>query len=74
MPKNLMFNAFISRCDIIDIVVEMDRIVRPEGWILIQDTEEVIKRLRAIFNSLHWVTTVHDQKFLVGKKSFWRPG
>jgi len=71
--QGLNIHGSLYRCDIVDVVIEMDRILRPDGWVLIQDTKEMIKKLRSIFNSLHWATTVHEQEFLVGKKSFWRP-
>lgn len=57
-----------------DVVIEMDRVLRPDGWVVIQDTGGMIRKLRPILKSLHWVITVHNQKFLVGRKSFWRPG
>lgn len=71
---NVGLTVFIFvRCDIVDIVVEMDRILRPGGYIVVQDTMEMIDKLRSILDSLHWSSTVHQDQFLVGKKGFWRP-
>ena len=61
------------RCDVVDTVVEMDRIVRPGGYVLIQESLEVIKELGPMFRSLHWSVSVYEDEFLVGKKGFWRP-
>lgn len=66
-----IWNSF--RCDIIDVAVEMDRILRPGGFVLIQETLEMIKKLSPILHSLHWSITLHQEQFLVGKKGFWRP-
>lgn len=61
------------RCDIIDVTVEMDRMLRPGGWVLIQDTRDMIDKLSPVLQSLHWSLTLSGDQFLVGKKGFWRP-
>lgn len=47
--------------------------LRPSGIVIVQDTIEMIEKLRPILESLHWSTTVHQKEFLVGEKGFWRP-
>ncbi|PKA55326.1 putative methyltransferase PMT23 [Apostasia shenzhenica] len=69
-----LFRNLTKRCGIVDIAVEVDRILRPGGWVLVQDSEVMIKKLRSIFQSLHWKATIHQNKFLVVRKGFWRPG
>ncbi|KAK3042125.1 hypothetical protein RJ639_001827 [Escallonia herrerae] len=72
--RNVMdMNAGYGGCDIIDVAVEMDRILRPGGFLLVQDTMEIINKLSSILHSLHWSITVSQNQFLVGKKGFWRP-
>ena len=61
------------RCNIVDVAVEMDRILRPGGYVLLQDTVEMINKLSPIFRSLHWSITLYQEQFLVGTKGFWRP-
>ena len=61
------------RCDIIDVAVEMDRILRPGGYILVQDTMEMINKLNPVLRSMQWSTSLYQGQFLVGKKGFWRP-
>lgn len=56
-----------------EIVAEMDRILRPGGYLVVQDTVDMINELWPILESLHWSLTLHQDKFLVGEKGFWRP-
>ena len=63
----------LVRCDIVDVVVEMDRILRPNGYLLMQDSMEVINKLSPILRSLHWSVTLYQNKYLVGRKGLWRP-
>lgn len=51
----------------------MDRILRPGGYIVVQDNMEIINKLSPILHSLHWSLTLYKDQFLVGKKGFWRP-
>lgn len=73
VSHDLIFCNFI-RCEVVDIAVEMDRILRPGGYVLVQDSPEVINKLGPVLRSLHWSVTLHQEQFLVGKKGFWRPG
>ena len=68
-----MVTIFLVRCDLVEIVAEVDRILRPGGYLLVQDTKDMINKLRPILESLHWSLTLHQDQFLVGKKGFWRP-
>ena len=51
----------------------MDRILRPGGYVLVQDTVEMIDNLSPIFRSLQWSITLYQEQFLDGTKGFWRP-
>ncbi|KAM7499400.1 hypothetical protein LguiA_023814 [Lonicera macranthoides] len=73
LHSSFLFKNLTQRCDIIDVAVEMDRVLRPGGFVLIQDTVEMIKKLSPILHSLHWSITLRQEQFLVGKKGFWRP-
>lgn len=73
LHSSFLFSNLTQRCDIIGVAAEMDRILRPEGILLVQDTLEDITKLRPILESLHWSTSIHQGQFLVGKKGFWRP-
>ncbi|KAG2406725.1 methyltransferase protein [Vigna angularis] len=72
--RNVMdMNAGYAGCEIVDVVVEIDRILRPDGYVLVQDTVEMMNKLGPVLHSLHWSVTLYQNRFLVGKKSFWRP-
>ncbi|CAF1700870.1 hypothetical protein HID58_052250 [Brassica napus] len=62
-----------QRCEIVQVVAEIDRVLRPGGYLVVQDTMETIKELESILGSLHWSTKIHQDRFLVGRKGFWRP-
>ncbi|KAL2549801.1 putative methyltransferase PMT23 [Forsythia ovata] len=73
LHSSFLFRNLTQRCDVIDVAVEMDRILRPGGYLLVQDSIEIINKLVSILKSLHWSVNVHQEQFLVGKKDFWRP-
>lgn len=71
---NLFVGYWVNfRCEIVQVAAEIDRIVRPGGYLVVQDTMETIKKLEYIFGSLHWSTKIYQDRFLVGRKGFWRP-
>lgn len=73
LHSSFLFGNLTKRCDIIDVAVEMDRILRPGGLVLVHDTMEMINKISPILRSLHWSITLYQEQFLVGKKGFWRP-
>ncbi|KAL3834816.1 hypothetical protein ACJIZ3_009552 [Penstemon smallii] len=73
LHSSFLFGNLSKRCDIIEVAAEMDRILRPGGYLLVQDSIEMINKLTPILKSLHWSVNVHQQQFLIGKKNFWRP-
>ncbi|CAH9098232.1 unnamed protein product [Cuscuta europaea] len=73
LHSSFLFGKLAQRCNIIDMTVEVDRILRPGGILLVQDSMDLINKLSPILHSLHWSVTITQQQFLVGKKGFWRP-
>ncbi|KAG4202332.1 hypothetical protein ERO13_A05G331700v2 [Gossypium hirsutum] len=73
LHSSFLFKNRQERCNIIDVAVEMDRILRPGGYLLLQDTMETIQKLNPVLRSLQWSTRLYEGQFLVGKKGFWRP-
>ncbi|KAI3835429.1 hypothetical protein MKX03_034519 [Papaver bracteatum] len=69
-----------NRCNLVDLMVEMDRILRPEGTVVIRDSPEVIDRVSRIGSAIKWTSVVHDsepdskssEKILVATKKLWR--
>eukprot|EP00246_Nothoceros_aenigmaticus_P006749 TRINITY_DN1992_c0_g1_i1.p1 TRINITY_DN1992_c0_g1~~TRINITY_DN1992_c0_g1_i1.p1 ORF type:complete len:659 (-),score=107.30 TRINITY_DN1992_c0_g1_i1:431-2407(-) len=68
-----------SRCDFADILLEMDRILRPEGAVVIRDDVDVLIRVRNIIRGMRWKCRLADhedgpfnhEKILVCLKSYW---
>ncbi|KAL6954617.1 putative pectin methyltransferase qua3 [Sarracenia purpurea var. burkii] len=69
-----------SRCNLVDLMVEIDRMLRPEGTVVIRDSSEVINKLGRIANAVRWTATIHEnepesrgrEKILVATKNFWK--
>ncbi|KAL5727620.1 putative pectin methyltransferase qua3 [Ranunculus cassubicifolius] len=68
-----------NRCNLVDLMVEMDRILRPEGTVIIRDSPDVIEKVIRIASAIRWTTTMHvkepesngKEKILVATKQFW---
>lgn len=69
-----------NRCNLVDLMVEMDRILRPEGTVVIRDVPEVIEKVAHIAQAIRWTATTHDKEpdshgrdtILVATKTFWK--
>ncbi|XP_057770147.1 probable methyltransferase PMT26 [Salvia miltiorrhiza] len=72
-----LFSKIKKKCNFMALVAEVDRILRPEGKIIIRDNVDVISELEAIFKSMQWdirMTYSKDKEgLLCAKKSMWRP-
>ncbi|RYR00002.1 hypothetical protein Ahy_B07g088051 isoform D [Arachis hypogaea] len=73
LHSSFLFQYVEKRCDIVDVVAEIDRILRPDGYLVVRDSLEILNKLTPVLHSLHWSVSLHQNQFLVGKKSFWRP-
>lgn len=62
-----------------DILLEMDRILRPEGAVIIRDEVDVLNKVRKIVGGMRWDAKMMDhedgplvpQKILVAVKEYW---
>ncbi|CAL0312202.1 unnamed protein product [Lupinus luteus] len=65
-----------ERCSMIDLFVEMDRILRPEGWVILSDKMGAIEMARTFAAQVRWEARVidlqngSDQRLLVCQKPF----
>jgi len=74
-----VFSAKLFRCDITDILLEMDRILRPEGTAIIRDTVDVLTKVQAITKRMRWESRIMDhedgpfnpEKVLMAVKTYW---
>ncbi|CAL9094716.1 unnamed protein product [Musa textilis] len=68
-----------NRCSLVDLMVEMDRMLRPEGTAVVRDSPEVIDKAAHIARAIRWTVHVHEsepesrggEKILVATKTFW---
>jgi hypothetical protein len=73
------FNMCCCRCNILSLVMEMDRILRPGGWVIFCDEEELLIKVEDIVKSMHWDIMFtykidnNSEQLLAVQKSFWRP-
>lgn len=59
------------------LIAEVDRILRPEGKLIVRDTVEIIDEVENILRSMNWevrLTYSKDKEgLLCVQKSMWRP-
>ncbi|KAK4416661.1 putative methyltransferase PMT26 [Sesamum alatum] len=72
-----LFSKIKKKCNFMALVAEVDRILRPEGKIIVRDKVEIISELENIFKSMHWevrMTYSKDKEgLLYAQKTLWRP-
>ncbi|KAK7317940.1 hypothetical protein RJT34_02583 [Clitoria ternatea] len=65
-----------EKCSMTDLFLEMDRILRPEGWVILSDTIGAIETARAVATHVRWDARIidlqngSDQRLLVCQKPF----
>ncbi|EFJ31436.1 hypothetical protein SELMODRAFT_168608 [Selaginella moellendorffii] len=47
-----------TSCSLVDVMLEMDRILRPQGTILVRDTTKMVEKISKIAYALQWTTEV----------------
>ncbi|CAM8885076.1 unnamed protein product [Rhodiola kirilowii] len=72
-----LFSAIKKRCKLEAVIAEVDRILRPEGKLIIRDKVETINEVESLAKSLHWdirMTYSKDNEGLLCiQKTYWRP-
>lgn len=74
-----LFSLYQDKCELEDILLEMDRILRPEGLVIIRDGVDVVNKARKLANGMRWNTKLLDhedgplvpEKILVAVKTYW---
>ncbi|GAB4858116.1 hypothetical protein Ancab_016018 [Ancistrocladus abbreviatus] len=74
-----VFSIYQDRCDVKYILLEIDRILRPEGTVIFRDTVEVLVKIQSITDKMRWKTQIMDhesgpfnpEKILVAVKTYW---
>ncbi|KAK9062024.1 hypothetical protein SSX86_019208 [Deinandra increscens subsp. villosa] len=70
-----LFSMLAKRCKITPVVVEIDRIVRPGGKLIVRDDSSTIMEVEELLKSLHWDVHLpkNQEGILSAQKSTWRP-
>ncbi|KAF5743555.1 methyltransferase PMT15 isoform X1 [Tripterygium wilfordii] len=74
-----VFSLYEDRCEMEDILLEMDRILRPEGSVIFRDDVDVLVRMKRIADGMKWESQIVDhedgphqrEKLLFAVKSYW---
>lgn len=67
------------RCNFEDILLEMDRILRPEGAVIFRDEVDSLVKVKKLIGGMRWDTKMMDhedgplvpEKILVAVKQYW---
>ncbi|KAG8090193.1 hypothetical protein GUJ93_ZPchr0011g27183 [Zizania palustris] len=76
---NGVFTLYKDKCKMEDIMLEMDRILRPEGTVILRDDVEVLLKVQRIASGMRWKTIManHEdsphipEKVLYAVKRYW---
>lgn len=74
-----IFTLYKERCEMEDILLEMDRILRPEGSLIIRDDVDTLVKVKKITDGLNWDSQIVDhedgpmerEKLLFAVKLYW---
>lgn len=70
-------------CSIEDLLIEMDRILRPDGVVIIRDKTSLINHIRKFVTALRWddwlsevepskdTLSTSDERVLIARKKLW---
>lgn len=76
--SGLLSHLSAAKCSMMDLFLEMDRILRPEGWVILCDNVGAIEMARTHVTQVRWEARVidpqngSDQRLLVCQKLFLR--
>ncbi|GER51495.1 S-adenosyl-L-methionine-dependentmethyltransferases superfamily protein, partial [Striga asiatica] len=76
---NGVFSLYKDKCDFEDILLEMDRILRPEGTIIFRDNVDVLVKVKRMIGGLRYDSKMVDhedgplfpKKLLFAVKQYW---
>ncbi|XP_034673403.1 probable methyltransferase PMT2 [Vitis riparia] len=79
---NGVFSLYKNSCSAEDILLEMDRILRPEGAVIFRDQIDVLIKVKKIVGGMRWNTKLVDhedgplvsEKILFAVKQYWVVG
>uniref|UniRef100_A0A0D9WLA5 Methyltransferase n=1 Tax=Leersia perrieri TaxID=77586 RepID=A0A0D9WLA5_9ORYZ len=74
-----LFTMYKDRCEMEDILIEIDRVLRPEGTVIFRDDIDILVKIKNIADGMRWESRIVDhedgpkqrEKILVSVKSYW---
>uniref|UniRef100_A0A0E0DHE1 Methyltransferase n=1 Tax=Oryza meridionalis TaxID=40149 RepID=A0A0E0DHE1_9ORYZ len=77
-----VFTLYKDRCEMDNILLEMDRILRPEGTVIIRDDVDMLVKIKSITDGMRWNSQIVDhedgplvrEKLLLVVKTYWTLG
>ncbi|CAI7777705.1 unnamed protein product, partial [Closterium sp. NIES-53] len=68
-----------DQCDIDDVILEVDRLLRPGGTVIVRDLPAVLEGVERAARAAHWNMTAHPpekgssrEHLLVARKPLWK--
>nr|XP_043627376.1 probable methyltransferase PMT19 [Erigeron canadensis] len=55
-----VFSLYMNKCDIVDIFIEMFRIIRPKGTIIVADHVDIVVKMKGHADQMGWHTRLSD--------------
>uniref|UniRef100_A0A7N0UKQ2 Methyltransferase n=1 Tax=Kalanchoe fedtschenkoi TaxID=63787 RepID=A0A7N0UKQ2_KALFE len=79
---NGLFSLYKGKCDLEDILLEMDRILRPEGAVIFRDEVDTLVQVKRVASGMRWDLKMVDhedgplvpEKILFAVKRYWVTG
>jgi len=66
-----------GRCKVLPVVVEVDRILRPNGKLIVRDDKATVDEIQSVVRSLQWevrmTVSKNKEAMLCARKTTWRP-
>ncbi|KAI5069484.1 hypothetical protein GOP47_0016133 [Adiantum capillus-veneris] len=66
-----------KRCSVKAVIVEIDRLLRPDGWVIFREKINNVKEIEALLKSLNWEVRMtyikNEEGLLAVQKTRWRP-
>ncbi|XP_021908319.1 probable methyltransferase PMT27 [Carica papaya] len=72
-----LFSTLKTRCQLVPVIAEVDRIVRPGGKLIVRDESNTIREVENLLKSLFWEVHLtfskNQEGILSAQKGNWRP-